>query len=154
MTISERVDTRSGGPPADGISLALLLDYARSSPACTVTVLRGCSVATQFVGNVRHDWDGGRPVIQHARDRKFRDFDAPYGIREILGILALAAKRGPAGLEDAAHTAVEIGVLTCRVLRKCGPASTHPLMLTQVDPLIRALPRPHRSEERRSAAIL
>ena len=41
-----------------------------------------------------------------------------HGTREILGILALATKHGPAVVEDAAWAAVAIGVLTDRFIRK------------------------------------
>ncbi|MCC7034677.1 MAG: IS21 family transposase [Acidobacteria bacterium] len=65
-----------------------------------------------------------------------------HGVREILGILALAKKHGPAVVEDAARVAVEIGVLTYRFLRKYVERRPPlPLTLTQVDPLIRELTR-------------
>lgn len=40
-----------------------------------------------------------------------------HDIREILGVLALAKKHGPAVVDAAARAAVEIGVLTCRIPR-------------------------------------
>jgi transposase len=65
-----------------------------------------------------------------------------HGIREMLGILALAKKHGPAVVDDAAHAAVEIGVLTYRFIRKyVDRRPPLPLTLTQVDPLIRELTR-------------
>jgi transposase len=65
-----------------------------------------------------------------------------HGVREILGILALAKKHGPAVVEDAARAAVEIGVLSYRFIRKyVDRRPPLPLTLTQVDPLIRALTR-------------
>lgn len=65
-----------------------------------------------------------------------------HGVREILGILALAKKHGPAVVEDAARVAVDIGVLTYRFIRKCVDRRPPlPLTLTQVDPLIRELTR-------------
>lgn len=65
-----------------------------------------------------------------------------HGVREILGILALAKKHGPAVVEDAARVAVDIGVLTYRFIRKyVDRRPPLPLTLTQVDPLIRELTR-------------
>jgi len=65
-----------------------------------------------------------------------------HGVREILGILALAKKHGPAVVEDAARAAVDIGVLTYRFIRKYVERRPPlPLTLTQVDPLIRELTR-------------
>ena len=63
-------------------------------------------------------------------------------MREILGILALAKKHGPAVVDDAARAAVEIGVLSYRFIRKyVDRRPPLPLTLTQVDPLIRELAR-------------
>jgi hypothetical protein len=65
-----------------------------------------------------------------------------HGIREILGILALAKKHGPAVVEDAARAALDVGVLSYRFLRKyVDRRPPLPLTLTQVDPLIRELTR-------------
>jgi transposase len=62
------------------------------------------------------------------------------GVRQILGVLALARKHGPAVIEDAAKAAVEIGVLTYRFVRKYVERRPPvPLTLRQVDPLIRQL---------------
>jgi transposase len=65
-----------------------------------------------------------------------------HGIREVLGVLALAKKHGPAVVEDAARAAVDFGVLTYRFIRKyVDRRPPLPLTLTQVDPLIRELTR-------------
>lgn len=65
-----------------------------------------------------------------------------HGIREILGVLALAKKHGPAVVEEAARAAVDLGVLTYRFIRKyVDRRPPLPLTLTQVDPLIRELTR-------------
>ncbi len=65
-----------------------------------------------------------------------------HGVREILGILALAKKHGPAVVADAARAAVEIGVLSYRFIRKyVDRRPPLPLTLTQVYPLIRELTR-------------
>jgi hypothetical protein len=55
-------------------------------------------------------------------------------------VLALAKKHGVAVVEDAAKTALEIGVPTYRFLRKYVERRPPlPLTLKQVDPLIRQL---------------
>jgi hypothetical protein len=60
--------------------------------------------------------------------------------RRILGVLALAKKRGPAVVDDAAKAALEMGVPTYRFLRRYleHRPPVH-LTLQQVDPLIRQL---------------
>jgi hypothetical protein len=61
-------------------------------------------------------------------------------VRQILGVLALARKHGPAVVDDAAKAAIEIGVLTYRFVRRyLERRSPVPLTLRQVDPLIRQL---------------
>jgi transposase len=62
------------------------------------------------------------------------------GIRQVLGILALAKKHGVAVVDDAAKTALDIGVLTYRFVRTYVERRPPlPLTLRQVDPLIRQL---------------
>jgi transposase len=62
------------------------------------------------------------------------------GIRRILGLLALAKKHGPAVVEDAAKTALDLGVPTYRFVRQyLDRHPSVPLTLRQVDPLIRQL---------------
>jgi len=62
------------------------------------------------------------------------------GIRRIQGVLALAKKHGPAVVDAAAHTALELGVPTYRFLRRyLERRPPVPLTLRQVDPLIRQL---------------
>jgi len=62
------------------------------------------------------------------------------GVRQILGVLALAKKHGPAVVDEAATAAVDIGVLTYRFVRKYVERRPPvPLTLRQVDPLIRQL---------------
>jgi len=68
------------------------------------------------------------------------DRDRPARTHQILGVLALAKKHGVAVVEDAAKAALEIGVPTCRFLRKYVERRPPlPLTLRQVDPLIRQL---------------
>ena len=63
-----------------------------------------------------------------------------HGVRQILGVLALAKRHGTAVVEDAAKAAVDIGVLTYRFVRKYVERRPPvPLTLRQVDPLIRQL---------------
>jgi hypothetical protein len=55
-------------------------------------------------------------------------------------VLALVKKHGPAVLNDAARTALELGVPTYRFLRRyLERRPPVPLSLRQVDPLIRQL---------------
>jgi transposase len=62
------------------------------------------------------------------------------GVRQILGVLALAKKHGPAVVDDAAKAAVDLGVLTYRFVRRYVERRPPvPLTLRQVDPLIRQL---------------
>lgn len=66
--------------------------------------------------------------------------ESEYGMRRILGVLALAKKHGPAVVEDAAKAALEMGVPTYRFLRQyLDRRPAVPLTLRQVDPLIRQL---------------
>jgi transposase len=66
--------------------------------------------------------------------------EAEYGVRRILGVLALAKKHGPAVVDEAAQAALEIGVPTYRFLRQyLDRRPAVPLTLRQVDPLIRQL---------------
>ena len=66
--------------------------------------------------------------------------DGAIAVRRILGVLALARQHGPAVVENAADTALELGVPTYRFLRRYLDRQP-PLALTlrQVDPLIRQL---------------
>ncbi len=66
--------------------------------------------------------------------------EAEYGVRRILGVLALAKKHGPAVVDEAAKAALDIGVPTYRFLRQyLDRRPPAPLTLRQVDPLIRQL---------------
>jgi transposase len=63
-----------------------------------------------------------------------------HSVRQILGVLALAKKHGVAVVEEAAQTALEIGVPTYRFLRKyVERRPSVPVTLRQIDPLIRQL---------------
>jgi transposase len=63
-----------------------------------------------------------------------------HGIRQILGVLALAKKHGAAVVDDAAKAGLDVGVLTYRFVRKYVERRPPlPLTLRQVDPLIRQL---------------
>ena len=66
--------------------------------------------------------------------------ESEYGVRRILGVLALAKKHGPAVVDEAAKVALELGVPTYRFLRNyLDRRPPVPLTLRQVDPLIRQL---------------
>jgi transposase len=76
------------------------------------------------------------------------------GVRRIQGVLSLARKHSPVAVEDACCAALEMGVPTYRFVRRFverrGVAP--PLLLRQVDPLIRTLTEyrnliDHRTEE-------
>jgi hypothetical protein len=68
------------------------------------------------------------------------DHEGAAGVRRILGVLSLAKQYGAAAADDAAKAALELQVPSYRFLRRYlerRPAA--PLMLKQVDPLIRQL---------------
>ena len=68
------------------------------------------------------------------------EHDGAVAVRRIQGVLALAKKRGPAVVDEAARTALDVGVPTYRFLRRYlerQPALG--LTLRHVDPLIRQL---------------
>ena len=66
--------------------------------------------------------------------------EGPAGVRRILGVLALAKKYSPAVVEEAAVSALDLGVPTYRFLRRyLERRPPVPLTLRQVDPLIRQL---------------
>jgi len=68
------------------------------------------------------------------------DHEGEVGVRRILGVLALAKKHGAPIVEDAAKTALEIGVPTYHFIRRyLERRPPVPLTLRQVDPLIRQL---------------
>jgi hypothetical protein len=79
--------------------------------------------------------------------RDLQTHHGAHGIRQILGVLALANKHGVAVVDDAAKTALEVGAFTYRFVRKYVERRPPvPLTLRQVDPLIRQLTlyrRPH-----------
>jgi len=54
-------------------------------------------------------------------------------------VLALTKKHGPAIVDDAARTALEVGAPTYRFVRRYLERHALPLTLKQVDPLIREL---------------
>ena len=63
-----------------------------------------------------------------------------YGVRRILGVLALAKRYGPAAVNDACAAALEMGVPEYRFVRRYLERTPPvPLSLHQVDPLIREL---------------
>jgi transposase len=100
-------------------------DRPPRTPASTLALLSRAATAGPHIGAVcRHiETHGGA-----------------QGIRQILGVLALAKKHGPAVVEDAAKAAVEIGVFTYRFVRKYVERRPPiPRTLRQVDPLIRQL---------------
>lgn len=61
------------------------------------------------------------------------------GVRNILGILSLAKKYGPAAVDDACAAALEVGVPTYRFVRRFLERRRSQMGLRQVDPLIRQL---------------
>ena len=67
--------------------------------------------------------------------------DGEVGVRRILGVLSLVKKYGPAPVEQACRTALEVQVPTYQFVRRYveRQQAQLPLTLTQVDPLIRVL---------------
>jgi len=67
--------------------------------------------------------------------------DGEVGVRRILGVLSLIKKYGPAPVEQACCTALEVQVPTYQFVRRYveRQQAQLPLTLTQVDPLIRVL---------------
>ena len=62
------------------------------------------------------------------------------GVRRVLGVLSLAKKRGPAVVDSACATALEVGVPTYRFVRRyLDRRQSEQLALRQIDPLIREL---------------
>ena len=103
------------------------MDRPTRTPVSTLVLLQRAASAGPQIGLV------ARHIQAH---------HGAHGVREILGLLALAKKHGPAVVEDAAHAAIDIGVLTYRFIRKYVERRPPlPLTLTQVDPLIRELTR-------------
>jgi transposase len=102
-------------------------DRPARTPLSTLALLRRAESASPQIGVVC---------------RHIQAHHGAHGVREILGILALAKKHGPAVVDDAARASVEIGVLSYRFIRKyVDRRPPLPLTLTQVDPLIRELTR-------------
>jgi hypothetical protein len=72
--------------------------------------------------------------------RHLHAYGGAHGIRQVLGVLALAKKHGVAVVDDAAKTALDVGVFTYRFVRKYVERRPPvPLTLRQIDPLIRQL---------------
>ena len=101
------------------------VDRPARTPAKTLTLLGAAHAAGPSIG----------ALCDHLHQH-----DGAIAVRRILGVLALAKKHGPAVVENAAATALELGVVTYRFLRRYLERQP-PLHLTlrQVDPLIRQL---------------
>ena len=100
-------------------------DQPRRTPPTTLALLGRAMTAGPSIGALCHHL--------HAHG-------GAHGIRQILGVLALAKKHGVAVVDDAAKTALDVGVLTYRFVRKyLERRPPVPLTLRQVDPLIRQL---------------
>jgi transposase len=101
------------------------IDRPARTPAKTISLLAAAHAAGPSIG----------ALCDHLHQH-----DGVVAVRRILGVLALAKKHGPAVVENAASTALELGVVTYRFLRRYLERQL-PLHLTlrQVDPLIRQL---------------
>jgi transposase len=100
-------------------------DRPARTPRSTVALLATANTAGASIGSVCDS------IHQH---------DGAAGVRRILGVLALAKKHGPAVVDEAAKTALDLGVPTYRFLRRyLERRPPVPLTLRQVDPLIRQL---------------
>jgi transposase len=100
-------------------------DRPRRTPPTTLTLLTQAKRAGPSIGALC--------TAIHRRDGE-------PGVRRILGVLALVKKHGPAVVEAACATALELGVADYRFVRRYLERHTPaPLTLRQVDPLIREL---------------
>lgn len=101
------------------------VDRPARTPAQTLALLAAAHAAGPSIG----------ALCDHVHRQ-----EGVVAVRRILGVLALAKKHGPAVVENAAHTALELGVASYRFLRRYLERQP-PLALTlrQVDPLIRQL---------------
>ena len=100
-------------------------DQPRRTPPTTLALLGRAATAGPSIG---------------ALCRHLQAHGGAHGIRQILGILALARTHGVAVVDDAAKTALDLGILTYRFVRKyLERRPPVPLTLRQVDPLIRQL---------------
>ena len=100
-------------------------DRPARTPASTLALLGRAVTAGPHIST----------VCQHIQAQ-----GSAQGVRQILGVLALAKKHGPAVVDEAAKAAVDLGVLTYRFVRKYVERRPPvPLTLRQVDPLIRQL---------------
>ncbi|QDE83184.1 hypothetical protein BHS07_17360 [Myxococcus xanthus] len=87
---------------------------------------------------LEHAARAGRGVAALCAEMHRREGEA--GTRRILGVLSLAKKHGAAALDDACQVALEVGVPTCRFVRRYLERRTPtPVTLRQVAPLIREL---------------
>jgi transposase len=100
-------------------------DQSARTPKTTEALLRRAYFAGSHIGMLCQEI--------HRREGE-------VGVRRVLGVLALAKKHGLAAVDDAAQTALELGVPTYRFLRRyLERRPPVPLTLRQVDPLIRQL---------------
>lgn len=100
-------------------------DRPRRTPPTTLTLLTQAERAGPSIGALC--------TAIHRRDGE-------PGVRRILGVLSLVKRHGPAILEHACATALELGVADYRFVRRYLERHTPaPLTLRQVDPLIREL---------------
>jgi len=101
-------------------------DRPAKAPQSTARLLSRASTAGESIGI----------VCQAIHDR-----DGEVGVRRILGVLSLVKKYGPAPVEQACRTALEVQVPTYQFVRRYveRQQAQLPLTLTQVDPLIRVL---------------
>ena len=100
-------------------------DQPARTPPTTLALLGRAATAGPSIGALCH--------YLHAHN-------GAHGIRQILGVLALAKKHGVAVVDEAAKPALEVGAFTYRFVRKYVERRPPvPLTLRQVDPLIRQL---------------
>jgi len=100
-------------------------DKPSRTPQSTEVILRRARAAGPHIGS----------ICEHIHRQ-----DGEMGVRRILGVLSLAKKHGIALVDDAAKTALDMGVPNYRFLRRyIERRAPPPLSLRQVDPLIRQL---------------
>jgi transposase len=100
-------------------------DRSRRTPQSTVTLLARARHAGVHIGTLC--------------DTIHRQ-DGALAVRRILGVLSLAKTHGPAVVDEAAQTALDVGAPSYRFVRRyLARRPPVPLTLRQVDPLIRQL---------------
>jgi len=109
-------DLRNGHLGVGGLGHVALQALHELCGARTIAVDRSeaaRTLATEL--GAHHVLDGGPNVVEEIKQLTH---GGAHGVRQILGVLALAKKHGGAVVDDAAKAAIDIGVLTYRIGRE------------------------------------